>query len=144
MSGPILRFAQDDTSAILPPMTDLQIEAAHRVSVAVMHADGRLVASAGDPARVAFWRSAAKPFQALPLVDDGAADAVGLTPAELALACASARLSAPRRTPGPGRAYGWRECRSTRALRRACRAADPEHAGGTGGHDSRNGQPAFS
>jgi L-asparaginase II len=78
-------------------MTDLRIEAvrgdlvesAHRVSVAVVHADGRLVASAGDPARVAFWRSAAKPFQALPLVDDGVADAVGLTPAELALACAS-------------------------------------------------------
>ena len=78
-------------------MTDLRIEATrgdlvesvHRVSVAVVSADGRLIASAGDPARVSFWRSAAKPFQALPLLDDGVADAVGLTPAELALACAS-------------------------------------------------------
>src|SRR2546425_7893644 len=84
-------------ATIFPPMTDLRIEATrgdpvesvHRVSVAVVSADGRLIASAGDPARVSFWRSAAKPFQALPLLDDGVADAVGLTPAELALACAS-------------------------------------------------------
>jgi L-asparaginase II len=78
-------------------MTDLRIEATrgelveavHRVSVAVVGTDGRLVAGSGDPAQVTFWRSAAKPFQALPLLDDGAADAFGLTPAELALACAS-------------------------------------------------------
>jgi L-asparaginase II len=78
-------------------MTDLRIEATrgdlvesvHRVSVAVVHSEGRLLASAGDASRVTYWRSAAKPFQALPLVDDGAADAFGLTPPELALACAS-------------------------------------------------------
>ena len=71
------------------------VESVHRVSVAVVRPDGRLVASAGDPSRVAFWRSSAKPFQAMPLVDDGAADALGLTPAELALACAS-HSSEPR------------------------------------------------
>jgi L-asparaginase II len=78
-------------------MTDLRIEATrgdvvesvHRVSVAVVQADGSLVAEAGDPRRVTFWRSAAKPFQALPLLEDGAADALGLTTEELALACAS-------------------------------------------------------
>ena len=78
-------------------MTDLRIEATrgglvesvHRVSVAVVQADGRLVAEAGDPAHVTFWRSAAKPFQALPLVEDGAADGLGVTQPELALACAS-------------------------------------------------------
>jgi L-asparaginase II len=78
-------------------MTDLRIEATrgdlvesvHRVSVAVVQADGRLVAEAGDPSQVTFWRSSAKPFQALPLLEDGAADAFGLTPPELALACAS-------------------------------------------------------
>ncbi len=36
-----------------------------------------------------FWRSAAKPFQALPLVEDGAAERFGLTSEELALVCAS-------------------------------------------------------
>jgi L-asparaginase II len=84
-------------------MTELRIEArrgdlvesVHRVSAAVMHADGRLVAAAGDPSRVAYWRSAAKPFQAMPLIVDGAADALGLTPEELALACAS-HSSEPR------------------------------------------------
>jgi L-asparaginase II len=38
---------------------------------------------------VTFWRSAAKPFQALPLIEDGAAERFGLTSEELALACAS-------------------------------------------------------
>ena len=78
-------------------MSDLRIEATrgdivesvHVVSVAVVDPAGRLVAHAGEPARISFWRSAAKPFQALPLLEDGAADALGLTPAELALACAS-------------------------------------------------------
>jgi L-asparaginase II len=57
--------------------------------VAVVDAGGRAVASAGDPALVTFWRSAAKPFQAMPLVADGGADAFGLGSEELALACAS-------------------------------------------------------
>lgn len=65
------------------------VESAHRVSVAVMDADGRLRASAGDPDFVTFIRSAAKPFQALPLVEDGAADRFAVTGEELALACAS-------------------------------------------------------
>ena len=65
------------------------IESAHAVSVAVARADGRLVASAGDPSLATFWRSAAKPFQALPLLEDGAAERFGLGTEELALACAS-------------------------------------------------------
>ncbi|HLS48152.1 MAG TPA: asparaginase [Gemmatimonadales bacterium] len=65
------------------------VESVHRVSAAVVDAAGRLVASAGDPDLVTFWRSSAKPFQALPLLVDGAADAFGLSDAELALACAS-------------------------------------------------------
>jgi len=64
-------------------------ETIHRVHVAVVNADGALVARAGDPELVTFWRSAAKPFQALPLLTDGAADHFGLTTAELALCCAS-------------------------------------------------------
>jgi len=55
----------------------------------VANSTGGLVARAGDPELVTFWRSAAKPFQALPLVADGAADRFGLTSEELALACAS-------------------------------------------------------
>src|SRR2546428_1424455 len=65
------------------------VESRHAVHVAVVDAEGRLVARAGNPDFVTFWRSAAKPFQALPLVTDGAADRFGLTTAELALCCAS-------------------------------------------------------
>ncbi|PYO67344.1 MAG: L-asparaginase, partial [Gemmatimonadetes bacterium] len=50
------------------------VESRHRVHVAIVDAAGTLVARAGDPDLVTFWRSAAKPFQALPLVVDGVAD----------------------------------------------------------------------
>ena len=65
------------------------VESRHRVHVAVVNVDGTLVAEAGDPQFVTFWRSAAKPFQAMPLIDDGAADRFRLTPEDLALVCAS-------------------------------------------------------
>jgi len=71
------------------------VEAVHRVAVAVVDARGTLLAGAGDPDLVSWWRSAAKPFQALPLLDDGAADAFRLSDEELALACAS-HSSEPR------------------------------------------------
>jgi L-asparaginase II len=78
-------------------MSDLHIEATrgelvesvHRISVAVVDWKGRMVAESGDPDLVTFWRSAAKPFQAMPLVSDGGADRFGLTTRELALCCAS-------------------------------------------------------
>ncbi|WP_309894132.1 asparaginase [Archangium sp.] len=65
------------------------VESVHHVSVAVVDEKGALVASAGEPERIFMWRSAAKPFQALPLVLDGAADRFGFGPRELALSCAS-------------------------------------------------------
>jgi L-asparaginase II len=65
------------------------VESVHHVSVAVVDAKGALVASAGEPERVFMWRSAAKPFQALPLVRDGAAERFGFGTRELALSCAS-------------------------------------------------------
>jgi L-asparaginase II len=65
------------------------VEAVHDVHVAVVDAAGRLVARAGDPDLVTFWRSAAKPFQAMPLVEDGVIERFGLTTEDLALACGS-------------------------------------------------------
>src|SRR5690348_5435036 len=65
------------------------VESQHEVHAAVVDGDGKLVASAGDPDYVTFWRSAAKPFQAMPIVADGAADHFGITERELALTCAS-------------------------------------------------------
>jgi L-asparaginase II len=65
------------------------VESVHAGSVAVADADGRLKAKAGDSEHVAYLRSSAKPFQALPLVESGAADRFGLDERELAIACAS-------------------------------------------------------
>lgn len=65
------------------------VESVHRVSVAVVTPDAGLVASAGDPQLVTVMRSTAKPFQALPLVQDGVVDRFDMTSQELALACAS-------------------------------------------------------
>ena len=65
------------------------VETLHVVHVAVVDAARTLVARVGDPDLVTFWRSAAKPFQAIPLVADGAVERFGITAAELALCCAS-------------------------------------------------------
>lgn len=64
------------------------VESEHRVDVAVC-AGGRLTTQAGEAARITLLRSAAKPFQALPLVEDGAAGRFRLTDSEIALCCAS-------------------------------------------------------
>ena len=66
-----------------------RVESVHHGSIAVVDVDGRLVAEAGDPGQFLYFRSSAKPFQAIPLVESGAADAFGLTPAEIAICCAS-------------------------------------------------------
>ena len=65
------------------------LESIHQGSVAVVDDDGRLVAWAGDPAFETFIRSAAKPLQAIPLLEAGGADTYDLTPSEIALICAS-------------------------------------------------------
>lgn len=65
------------------------VESTHAGTIAVVDGTGKLVASAGDPETFAYFRSSAKPFQAVPVIESGAADRFGFTPAELALCCAS-------------------------------------------------------
>lgn len=65
------------------------VESVHRGRYVVRDAGGETLDSLGDPAGYVYLRSSAKPFQALPLVFSGAADAFGLTSEELAVACAS-------------------------------------------------------
>lgn len=64
-------------------------ESVHRGHAVVSRANGDIVLSLGDPDAVILPRSSAKMIQALPLIESGAAAALGLTPAQLALACAS-------------------------------------------------------
>lgn len=65
------------------------VESRHRIHAAVVDAGGRIRASAGDPELVTYIRSAAKPFQAIPIVADGAMDRFGIALEELALCCGS-------------------------------------------------------
>lgn len=60
------------------------VEAQHRVHAVAM-AGGAIVASAGDPELVTYFRSSAKPIQALPLVRERG----DLDESEIAIACAS-------------------------------------------------------
>ena len=65
------------------------VESIHYGSIAVVNANGQLLASYGDPHTVAFLRSSAKPFQALPFVEHGGAEHFNFTERELAISCAS-------------------------------------------------------
>ena len=81
-----------DTSPILAEaLRGGIVESFHRGSVAVVDAAGAVHTALGDIERPIFPRSAVKVLQALPLVASGAADALGLSDEELALACASHR-----------------------------------------------------
>lgn len=65
------------------------VESRHRGAVAVVDAEGKTVFAVGDVAVPVFPRSAIKAWQALPLVEQGAAERYGFGNEELALACAS-------------------------------------------------------
>lgn len=65
------------------------VESRHRGAVAVVDAQGRSVLAVGDVTAPVFPRSAVKALQALPLVEQGAAERYGFGDEELALACAS-------------------------------------------------------
>ena len=65
------------------------VESHHRVHAAVVDACDRLLSAAGDPNLRTWWRSCAKPFQIMPLLESGGFDSLGWGDEELALACAS-------------------------------------------------------
>ena len=65
------------------------VESTHAVRAVVVDGAGAVVMAFGDVEAPTFPRSAIKILQAIPLITTGAADAVGYTDAELALACAS-------------------------------------------------------
>ena len=65
------------------------LESVHQGHVVICDATGEVVDAWGDPTALIYPRSSCKMFQALPLIESGAADTAGLTEAHLALACAS-------------------------------------------------------
>ena len=75
------------------PMVELWrgglLESTHQGHAVICDAGGQILQAWGNPGRVIFPRSSCKMLQALPLVESGAAEAAGLTDAQLALSCAS-------------------------------------------------------
>ena len=65
------------------------LENQHFGAVAVVNAQGSLLASVGDPQHLVFSRSTLKPFQALPFMQGGGPAYFGLASEQLAMLCAS-------------------------------------------------------
>ncbi|MDP9245721.1 MAG: asparaginase [Chloroflexota bacterium] len=66
------------------------VEEVQRGHLAIVDARGKTLASLGEPREaITFWRSSAKPFQAMALVASGAASALGFGPEDLAICSAS-------------------------------------------------------
>lgn len=65
------------------------VESTHYGSAAVVDSDGHLLYRVGDPYQVTFMRSCAKPFQAIAVVESGAAREFGFTAAEIAVMAGS-------------------------------------------------------
>jgi L-asparaginase II len=78
---------------VLQPILELTrghvVESTHFGSIAIVDSNGKLLHSYGDPYGVAFLRSSAKPFQALPFVERGGVEHFNFTQSELSLACSS-------------------------------------------------------
>ena len=65
------------------------VESIHRGHLIVLDGAGGEVARIGNAETVTFFRSSAKPFQAIPVLTSGAAERFGFLENEIALACAS-------------------------------------------------------
>ncbi|THY38822.1 L-asparaginase II [Aureobasidium pullulans] len=65
------------------------VENSHIVHAAIVDSDNNLLFSLGDPNRLTLARSAAKPFQALAILETGAAEKFNFDEADVALMCGS-------------------------------------------------------
>ena len=65
------------------------VESVHYGSIAISDNQGHLVAWYGDPESITFLRSSAKPFQALPFIEEIGDKSFNLSLAEIALICSS-------------------------------------------------------
>lgn len=75
--------------ALTVAMRGGRVESIHRGTFVVAEPSGRIVLAAGEPRQRTYMRSSAKPFQSMALILTGAAEALGLSPQDLAIASAS-------------------------------------------------------
>ncbi len=124
------------------------LESVHSGHAVICDETGEITEAWGDPGQVILPRSSCKMIQALPLVESGAADAAGLGPEQLALACAShqggaihtARIAHWLAALGLGEAdlrcggHMPRDEEAHRALYCGCRNPDQTHNNCSGKH----------
>jgi L-asparaginase II len=81
------------TKSLHTPILELKrgaiCESLHFGSIAVVDSHNKLWAQHGDPNIVTFLRSSSKPFQALPLIENGGPEFWHLSKKEIAITCAS-------------------------------------------------------
>jgi len=65
------------------------VESIHRGDIVVVDIKGNIIYEVGDKNKITFWRSSAKPFQVLPMIEAGGVDKFGFTGEEIALMTAS-------------------------------------------------------
>jgi len=66
-----------------------RVESLHRAHAAIVDSSGRLLHGYGEPHRVTYLRSSAKPFQAAAMIASGTADKCGFSAQEIAICCGS-------------------------------------------------------
>jgi L-asparaginase II len=93
------------------------VEATHLVHALALDESGRSIAAFGDSELVTYWRSTAKPLQAMAVVLTGAADAFGLTQKELAIAAVH-MPEVPSTSPSFGKCWRSGARRIALAMRR--------------------------
>lgn len=90
---PPKRSTRTRKSSAPPVLVEVQrgeaVESRHRGHVIAVDASGKVVRAVGAPTIEVMLRSTVKPFGVVALIESGAADDLGLTPAELAIMCAS-------------------------------------------------------
>jgi L-asparaginase II len=66
-----------------------KVESIHRGDIVIVDSKGNILFEYGNPFKRTFWRSAAKPFQAMPLIAAGGIEEFDLSSKELAMICSS-------------------------------------------------------
>lgn len=65
------------------------VENIHRGDIAIVGHNNKEITGIGNPGKITYWRSSAKPFQVLPVILSGAAEKYNFTDKELAVMSAS-------------------------------------------------------
>jgi L-asparaginase II len=66
-----------------------KVESIHRGDIVAVNTNGKIIFEYGSKDKRTFWRSSAKPFQTIPLVESGGLEQFNIEAKELALICAS-------------------------------------------------------